>query len=208
MKVYGHPMSTCTRKVLCALGEKGQKAEFVLVDIMTGKNKTPDYLGLQPFGKVPTLDDDGFVLYESRAICRYVDEKFGGAKLHGSDLKSRALVEQWVSIETSNFTPPAMKIIWSAFFGPLMGKPVDDEAVEAGRKGVAACVAVMERQLAKHPYIAGESFSIADIGFMPYIEYLFAAKHGDLIESSPNTAAWWQRISSRPSWKAAIGQAG
>jgi glutathione S-transferase len=204
MKLYGHPMSTCTRKVLCTLAEKGVKADFQLVDIMSGKQKLPDHLGLQPFGQVPAIDDDGFVLYESRAICRYVDEKFGGPKLHGTDLKSRALIEQWISVETSNFTPPAMKIIMSAFFGPMMGKPVDDAVVSAGRESVKRCVEIMERQLGKTQYIAGDSFSIADIGFLPYIAYLVAAKQGDLFES-PHVAAWWARVSNRDSWKTASG---
>jgi glutathione S-transferase len=204
MKLYGHPMSTCTRKVLCALAEKNVKADFQLVDIMSGAQKTPDHLGIQPFGQVPVLEDDGFVLFESRAICRYLDEKLGGPKLHGSDLKSRALIEQWISVETSNFTPAAMKIIMSAFFGPMMGKSVDEAVVNAGREGVKRCVEVMERQLGKTQYVAGDSFSIADIGFLPYITYLMAAKQGDLFES-PNVAAWWNRVSTRESWKTATG---
>ena len=205
MKVHGHPMSTCTRKVLCLLAEKAHKAEFVTVDIMKGEGKKADYLALQPFGQVPALDDDGFVLYESRAILRYLDEKLPGTKLNGSDPKSRALVEQWISVETSNFTPHAMKVIMQAFFGPMMGKPVDEAVVTAGREGVSKAAAVMDRQLAKHQFIAGDSFTIADISFMPYVEYLYAAKQNDLFEKLPSVDQWWKRVSARPSWKTAIG---
>jgi len=205
MKVFGHPMSTCTRKVLCALAEKGQTAEFVLVDIMKGDGKKADYLALQPFGQVPALDDDGFVLYESRAICRYLDEKLPGAKLHGSDAKGRALVEQWLSVETSNFTPHAMKIIMTAFFGPMMGKAVDEAVVTSGRENLTKAVEVMQRQLTKHQFVAGDSFSIADISFMPYVEYLYAAKQNDLFEKFPSVDQWWKRVSARASWKTAIG---
>jgi glutathione S-transferase len=70
LKVFGHPMSTCTRKVLTTVNELGLPHEFVVVDFATGEHKQPAHLSRQPFGQVPAIDDDGFALYESRAICR------------------------------------------------------------------------------------------------------------------------------------------
>src|SRR3954451_8131968 len=101
MKVYGHPMSTCTRKVLTTLAEKGHEAEFVMVDIMKGEHKLPAHIARQPFGVIPAIDDDGFVLYESRAIMRYLDEKLSGPRLAPPEPKDRAVMEQWISIEQS-----------------------------------------------------------------------------------------------------------
>lgn len=208
MKVYGHPMSTCTRKVLTALAEKGEKPEFVTVEIMKGEGKAPDHLARQPFGRVPAIDDDGFQLFESRAIVRYIDEtRTDGTKLHGTDPKSRALVEQWLSVETSEFTPQAMKIIYEKFFHPMMGKPSDEAVVAAARTALEKVCTAMETQLGKTEYIAGNGFTMADIGFMPYIEYLFAAGQGDILDKFPKTLSWWQRISARPSWKTATGKA-
>jgi len=207
MKVYGHPISTCTRKVLTALAEKGEKPEFVTVDIMKGDGKTPDHLARQPFGRVPAIDDDGFQLFESRAIVRYIDETRGGTKLHGSDPKTRALVEQWVSVETSEFTGPAMKIIYQTFFYPMMGKPTDDAVVQENRAILEKVCGVMEKQLEKTEYLAGGTFTVADISFMPYVDYLHAGKQGDLFDKFPKIKAWWQRVSDRASWKAATGKA-
>src|SRR5579883_1276415 len=73
MKLYGHPISTCTRKVLFTAQEKGHKLELVVVDLAKGEHKSADHLSRQPFGQVPALDDGGFALYESRAIARYLD---------------------------------------------------------------------------------------------------------------------------------------
>ncbi len=207
MKLYGHPMSTCTRKVLTVLGEKGEKPDFVVVDIMKGEGKTPENLSRQPFGRVPSIDDDGFKLFESRAIARYIDETRPGAKLHGNDPKERAVVEQWISVESSEFTPQAMKIIYEKFFHPMMGKPTDEAVVSGARGALEKICAVMEEQLGKTEFIATNRFTIADIGFMPYIEYLFAAQQGDLFDKFPKTLAWWKRVSERPSWKAATGKA-
>lgn len=206
MKLFGHPVSTCTRKVLTTLAEKGQKADFVVVDITKGDHKNSDHLARQPFGQIPALDDDGFVLYESRAIIRYVDETMAGPKLTPADPKGRALMEQWMSVETSNFTPHAMKVIYQRYFYPFRGLPCDEAIVKEGSEAAGRAVDVMDRQLAKTRFLTGAQFTLADICFMPYVEYLFASRAGEIIESRKNVARWWNEVSTRPSWKAVAGK--
>src|SRR5450755_384159 len=104
IKIFGHPGSTCTRKVLMTLNETKTPYELTTIDFTKGEHKQPAHLARQPFGQIPVIDDDGFTFYESRAICRYISEKVGGDLVPG-DIKARALMEQWISIETSNFTP-------------------------------------------------------------------------------------------------------
>lgn len=207
MKVYGHPLSTCTRKVLTVLAEKGAPFEFELVDLQKGAQKLPENLARQPFGRVPALEDDGFWLYESRAMARYLDDKLGGPSLTPSDSKGRAVMEQWISSEMSYFTPAAMKIVVEKLFKPMRGATPDEANVAAGREGVKQAAAVMERQLEKTPYIAGEGFTIADICFMPYLEYLEAVGEGALLDEFPKTKAWWGKIRGRDSWQKATAKA-
>ncbi|MDI3289500.1 glutathione S-transferase N-terminal domain-containing protein [Polyangium sp. 15x6] len=204
MKVYGHPASTCTRKVLCALAEKGVDYEFVLVDIMKGDQKSAEHLARQPFGVVPVLEDDGFVLYESRAILRYLNAKLGG--LAPTDAKDLGVMEQWISVEQSYFSPPAMKAILEIFFSPMKGTTPDPEVVKNGKEGAAKALDVLERALVGKEFLAG-SFSIAEITYAPYFQYLFDTGLGDIVKERPNVAAWWSRISERPSWQKAIGKA-
>jgi glutathione S-transferase len=206
MKVYGHPLSTCTRKVLATLAEKGQKAEFVLVDILAGAGKSPEHLARQPFGQIPVLEDDGFMMYESRAICRYLDEVLPGEKVLPHDPKARAAVEQWISVEASNFTPTAMIIIVETVFTKMRGAEPDAAKVEAARQKLGTTLDIMEKQLSGNSFIAGSHFSLADICYLPYIEYLFFGGQGDLITSRPHVSAWWTRCSERPSWKIATGK--
>lgn len=207
MKVYGHPMSTCARKVLMTLAEKGHKAEFVLVDIMKGEGHSPEHLARQPWGQVPVFeDDDGFQLYESRAICRYLDAKLAGPSLMPSDLRLRAVAEQWISIEASNFSPAAMKVIWNLYFCKFLGKEPDMAAVEEGRKGVRKAAAVMERQLEGRNFLIGDGLTLADITFMPYIEYLEAAGELGLLDGNERVGAWWRRISDRATWQHVVGK--
>ncbi|MEZ4363090.1 MAG: glutathione S-transferase N-terminal domain-containing protein [Kofleriaceae bacterium] len=201
LKVFGHPVSTCTRKVLTTIAENGLQHEFVLVDLMTGAHKQPDHLARQPFGQVPSINDDGFELFESRAICRYLDGKSNN-KLVPSDAKSRALMEQWISVEMSNFTPHAMTFIFQHIFKSDQGA----EALTNAENKLTAALTIMDAHLAKHPYFAGQQFSLADVSFMPYVDYLLMTPAKDLVLKWPNVAAWWGRASDRQSWRTATGK--
>ena len=207
MKVFGHPMSTCTRKVLTVLAEKGRTFEFVVVALSKGEHKQPEHLDRQPFGVVPALDDDGFKLYESRAMCRYLDETVEGTKLTPASAKDRALMEQWISVEQSYFTPPAMKVIMQAVFNPMMyGKPTDEALLKEGRDATMKAVLVLDRHLDGKDFLVANQFSLADIVYLPYIDYLFAGRQGDLITDHEHIASWWKRCSERKSWRIATGK--
>ncbi|HYO52114.1 glutathione S-transferase family protein [Archangium sp.] len=202
MKVYGHPGSTCTRKVLTTLAERNHEAEFVLVDITKGDQKSPQYIQKHPFGVVPYLEDDGFTMYESRAIIRYLDAKLPGRKLTPSDAPSIGRMEQWISIEQSYFTPNCMAIVMEMVFKGMMGGGQPDmDKVNKGRDGSARALDVADRALATQGYLAGDNFSLADISWMPYLQYLSLTPFGTLITERPHVKAWWQRVSTRPSWK-------
>ncbi len=206
MKVYGHPASTCTQKVLATLAEKGQKAEFVLVDILKGEQKQAEFIARQPFGVVPVFeDDDGFSLYESRAIIRYLDAKFPENPLSPADLKQRGLMEQWISIEHSYFSPKAMSFILEIFFAPMKGTQPSQEVIDKGRAETGKVLDITEKQLVGKEYLVGD-FSLADITWAPYMQYIVAVGSADLIESRPNVAAWWKRVSERRSWQIATGK--
>ncbi len=98
MKIYGHPWSTNTRKTLMTLAEKGHEAELVVIALPKGEHTQPEHLARHPFGRVPVLDDDGFVLYEARAINAYLDRKLGGPKLSPASAREAAWVDQWTNV--------------------------------------------------------------------------------------------------------------
>lgn len=200
MKLFGHPMSTCTRKTMFTLHETATPFDFELVDFAKGEHKQPDHLARQPFGQVPALDD-GFALYESRAMMRYIDDKAGN-KLTPSDPQQRALMEQWISIETSNFTPHAMKFIYHSIFG----RPQAPEVLEAAGAGLDRACDVLEAQLAKTPYLVGDQLTLADICYAPYLEYAMGTDAKERILARPHVAAWWGRMSERPAWLKAVGR--
>ena len=201
LKIYGHPMSTCTRKVLMTLAETKTPFEMTVVDFATGDHKKEPHLGRQPFGRVPALDDDGFELFESRAMCRYINQKAHGS-LMPSDAKDAAKVEQWISIETSELTPSAMKFVYDEVFK----RPQDPAVLEAAGKGLDVACGVMDKQLAKTPFIAGSTFTLADICFMPYFEYAMTTKAKAIIGKHSHVSMWWNKVRERPSWHTVIAK--
>lgn len=201
IKVYGHPMSTCTRKVLTTLVETNTPYESISLDFAKGEHKSPEHLARQPFGKMPALEDDGFWLYESRAMARYVNDKAGG-KLVPSDLKSRAMMDQWTSVEYSYFTGPTMKFVFQHVFQ----RPQDPAALAAAQTELDHTLPILDAHLAKHDYFAGAEFSLADIGYAPYVEYAMMTPLKETFAKYPHFSAWWNRVSERPSWRKVAGR--
>ncbi len=205
MRVHGNRGSTCTRKVLMTFAEKGVTPDFTDVELAKGEHKQPAHVAFQPFGQVPVLVDGDFVLYESRAIIRYLDEVLPGTALTPKDPKARARMEQWMSVETSNFTPHAMKIVYQTVFAKRRGVEGDAAKIAEGRAGALFALDVLDATLAHQPYLVGEQFTLADLTYMPYLHYLDQGGQGDLVESRPNVAAWWDRTRARPTWGSVIG---
>jgi glutathione S-transferase len=201
MKIYGHPWSINTRKVLALLAEKGERAELSLVMLPKGEHKLAAHVALHPFAKVPVLEDSGFVLYESGAINRYLERKFPTPALVPTDDSGRALVDQWLSVWDSYFSPPAGALILETLFRRYLGGETDRAVVESSRERMDAALAAADRQLEQTAFLAGPSFSLADLHLMPYLEYLEKTHQFAAVERRPSLAAWWQRVSRRPAWQ-------
>jgi glutathione S-transferase len=201
IKLYGNPFSTCTRKVLTTLAETKTPYEFTVVDFAKGEHKQQPHLSRQPFGQVPAIDDNGFALYESRAICRYLSEKADSA-LTPRNPQQRAKMEQWLSVETSNFTPHAMKFVYNYIFK----RPQEAAVLESANANLDSCLKILSEALSENAYFVGDQFTLADVAFMPYVEYLMGTPAAATLEKHPAFIAWWSRVSERPSWKVAAGK--
>ncbi|KAI0701449.1 glutathione S-transferase [Cerioporus squamosus] len=194
-------LSTCTWRARVVLEELNVPYEFVPIDFANREHKSPAFVAIQPFGQVPYLDDDGFKLYESRAIARYVALKYGGiGKLIPDpfDYEKTALFEQAASVELCDF---------DAIAGPLalendFGQQADKAAVERLTASLESKLAVYDTILGKSKYLAGDELTLADLFHLPYGS-LFPQQNIDFLESEkyPNVARWWKDISGRASWK-------
>ncbi|OBZ69076.1 hypothetical protein A0H81_10880 [Grifola frondosa] len=208
VKLYGFPFSTCTRRVALILKEKNVPFEVISVDLSKGEQKAADFVAKQPFGQVPYIvEEDGFALFESRAIGRYIATKYAaqGEKIlpDPSDLKATALFEQAASIETSNFDPFASSVAYEKVIKVRYGGETDVKLVESHLNTLNAKLDAYEVILSKTKYLAGNSVTLADLFHLPYGTMLGTIGI-DLLtaENRPNVARWWKDISSRPSWQA------
>jgi glutathione S-transferase len=204
IKLHGHPISTATAMVLCCLNEKEVEYDFAIVELSAGAHKQPQYLALNPFGVVPTIQDGDLTLFESRAIVKYLAKKYKGqgADLLGNTLAEQALVEQWCEVEGHSFFPPASTILFQTVLRPLRGGATDEAVVEINIGKLNKVLDIYEERLSKSKYLAGDFFSLADLQHLPWTQYLVTAcKKGDLISSRKHVNAWWENISSRPAWK-------
>ncbi|THU91382.1 glutathione S-transferase [Dendrothele bispora CBS 962.96] len=207
LKFYASPLATCGRRVATVLWEKKIPYEFIDVDVFNGEHKTPAYLEKHPFGQIPYIEDDGFILYESRAICRYLEAKYPNKDLKlapsPSDVKASALFEQAASVEQNNFEPHASKAAYESVLKPLFRKEPKDEATyNAAIKALSDKLDGYERILSKQKYLAGDEITLVDLFHIVYGAMLEQGGSDLMTSKGPNVARWWKDISSRASWQA------
>jgi glutathione S-transferase len=205
MKLYGHPLSSCTRKALTVAAEKAGvlELELVLVDVMTGEHKQPAHLARHPFGVVPVLDDDGFVMFESRAIIRYLDTRLPGPSLVPASLQARARMDQWLSVDQSYVAPHIRTLAIHRILRKHQGLPMDEAAMAEAERGLVDAFSVIDRALAGDRYLAGDTFSLADISLMPYVAGLVHVEAPHVISGLRDLSRWWEQVSARESWRRA-----
>jgi len=191
--------STCTQRVLMTSIENGADFEIKTVDLRKGEHKQPAHLARQPFGQIPALQDGDLTVYESRAIARYIDETRGGS-LSPKDAKTRAIMNQWISLEQGTITPEISGIVAQRIFAPMFGGKTDESAVAKHAEKAKQGLDILDKQLSDKQYITGSQFTLADVFFMPYFALLLHTPEKTLLESRAHILAWWNRVSARPSW--------
>lgn len=142
---------------------------------------------------------DGFVLYESRAICHYLARKYSFPLLPpDSDLEAVAMFDQAQCAEMSYFSEPAGKIAFEKFVKRILGLPSDEDVVSDALRSLEMFFDVAELLLLERKYMAGNDFTLVDIYYIPMIQRLFVCGYGDIILSREAVSAWWKRCVNRP----------
>ena len=189
MKLYDVELSGNSYRVRLLLSLLGVKHELVTVNLMKGEQREPWFLKLNPRGQVPTLDDDGTVVWDSMAILAYLARKYGGERWFTIDATEMAEVMQWLAVmenETLYGLGKARLICKFKFPGNL------EDAQLFGRKGLD----VLEQRLAAHQWLALDRPTIADIGCFPYVAL---ASEGEIpLDAYPSVRGWIDRIKSLP----------
>lgn len=201
MKLYGHPLSSCTRKALIVAGEKAATIELITIDLLTGEHKQPPHLARHPFGVIPVLEHDDFQLIESRAIIRYLDAVLPGPSLVPADPRARARMDQWLSVDQAYVAPRTSALVGQCIVGPHLGRAPDPAVVEAEQRGLGRALAVIDRALADQRYLAGDALSLADVSLMPYVAATQLLRAEAVIADLRYLQRWWAEVSARPAWR-------
>jgi glutathione S-transferase len=200
LELHGYRYSVYLRIVAMALIEK--KLVWTHVEIDPFADEVPEsYLALNPFGRVPTLVHDGFVLYETTAITRYIDEAFAGIPLQPADPRERARMNQLIAIADSyGYWPMVRQVFSHRVFRPTQGRAGDEAVIAEGLQKSKTVLAALDRLAAGGPFLIGSSLSLADLHLGAMIAYFTAAEEGrgELLRH-PKLSAWWVAFSARPS---------
>ncbi len=193
LKLHYHPDSTFSRRVRIAILEKGIEAELIPVDLVGRAQFEPEFLAMNPYGRVPVIEDGGFVLYESTAILEYLETLHPDPPLLPAGARERAAVRQRMKICELEFAGPGVKILRPKRFLPkdrwkldLMARP---------QAQIEKHLVILGRELEGKSFIADGRFTLADVCYMPFLQFL------DLLEvpvPAP-VADWAAGLLDRPS---------
>jgi glutathione S-transferase len=207
VELYGYQYSVYSWIARLALAEKG--ADYRWIEINPFAADVPEsYLALHPFKRVPALVHDGFHIYETGAITRYVDEAFSGAALQPTDPRHRARCNQFLSIIDSYVYWPLVRQVFShGVFRPRLGRPSDATEMQKGLAAAPDVLAALERLVADAEYLCGAGISLADIHLAPMIGYFAMAEEGEaLLKAHRKLSHWWSTLSARTNYRATMPQ--
>ena len=193
LKLYFNPRSSYSRRVRIALLEKKIPAEEVILDMSKGGHKTPEYLALNPYGRVPTITEDGLVLYESTAILNYLEATRPAPPLTPADPKHSALVDMHMKLCDIQMGRYAGVIVFPKRFLPK--EKWDTAAMDVAKLEIEKHIGILESQLAGKHYLVAEQFTLADLCYLTLFQFLPLME----IDLPPAVAAWSASLLTRPS---------
>jgi glutathione S-transferase len=200
--LYGVNGSPFVRAVQIGLEEK--RLPYRIEPMGPGDSKTETHLKRHPFGRVPAVQHDDFVLYETQAILRYLDDLQPEPPFQPEDRRQRARMNQIIGINDWYLFPKAAApIVFNRIVGPVLLKaPGDEAAIQAAVPMAKTCIVELDRLLGDQPFLAGDRLSIADIMLAPQLDFLAATPEGKAAIEPTRLKGWLARMNARPSMMA------
>ena len=200
LKIWGRINSVNVKKVVWAAEECGLAYERIDAGMQHGVVSTAAYLAMNPNARVPTLEDDGFVLWESNAMVRYLARRYGQGTLDPQDLRQYADADRWMDWCTSTLAGTFRHVFWGMVRTPVEQR--DAKAIETSRVETAKLLAIPEAVLAHQPYLAGAQFTMGDIPLGCFVHLWLSMP----IErpAHPALTAWHARLAARPAFQKAV----
>lgn len=205
LRIWGRPNSSNVQKPLWLCTELAIPFERIDAGGAHGRTRDPDYLAMNPNALVPTIEDGGFVLWESNTIVRYLAAKHGAHDWYPSGLHARALVEQWMDWSSTVFAPAMTAAFWGLVRTPEAER--DTGAIRASGERSSEALAILDRQLEGRDHVCGSAPTLADIalGINTYRWFnLPWDAAGYRRPELPALAAWYRRLAARPAYRQVV----
>ncbi len=200
MRLYHHPMSSNARRAVMTALHLGASVELVLVDLSKGEQRRPEYLALNPTGRVPALVDGDFTLWESHAIMQYLADRTVGQTVYPEELRARADVNRWMFFCSHHVAPSVSILGWERFVKPMIGAGAPVPELEArGEELVRQCVAVLDAHLRDREWIAQDRLTLADLSLCT--PFMIAKPARLPLDDCPHLHAWLGRMQALDAWK-------
>ena len=203
LKIWGRNTSSNVQKAMWAIGEMGLAYERIDIGGPFGMNKEPKYLAMNPNGLVPTLEEeDGFLLWESNSVVRYLGEKHGQGTIWPADIRTRALASKWMDWQLSVAGPAITPAFWGLIRTPPEKR--DHAAIKASQEKTTDAMRIVDGQLAKTAFLAGDRFTMGDIpvGVMAYRFTKLVPDRPKL----PNLERWYAALEARKAFQEHVVQ--
>ena len=202
MKLYYHPNSPNCVDVLATANQLGIPLEAELVDLTKGAQRKPEYLKINPNGRVPALVDGDFILSESNAIMQYIASKKPSA-LWPENLQTRADITRWQFWQASQWNRGAGMLVWENLIKKFLNLgPADPAKIKEGTELFHASAAVLDAHLKDREYLVGNNLTLADFSVATILVYAGPGRYP--LENYPNILAWYARIAALDAWKKAL----
>ncbi|MCA9665211.1 MAG: glutathione S-transferase family protein [Myxococcales bacterium] len=206
MKLYVNPLSPNARKVIAVANHVKLDIDIEPVDLAKGQHKSPEYLALNPNGKVPTLVDGELKLWESNAIMQYMAGK-AKSDLWPADDAKRADISRWQCWQLAHFGPPCAEITYERVVKPMLQQqPGDEDKVKAAEERFHQFAAVLNGALEGKKFLVGDAVTIADFTVASTLTYAAPARIP--LDSYTHIKAWLARLDEVPAWKASAPKMG
>jgi glutathione S-transferase len=200
MKLHHHPMSANARRAVMTAIHLGAPVELVLVDLAKGEQKSPAFVAKNPNGRVPVLDDGDLVLTESHAIAQYLCDKTPGNDIYPTELRARAVVNQWLFWSAHHWQPAIGVLTFEHMVKGFRGLgAADPKEVARGERAFHECARVLDAQLREREWIAADRITIADYGIASPLMAIEVAKIP--VADYRHVLRWLDRVKATEAWK-------
>jgi len=195
IKVYGMGLSFPTNRVRMCLNAIGLNHEFIIINPLVGETQTDVYLKINPSGKIPAIDDDGFYLFESNAIMKYLCRKHE-SDFYPKDIIKQAHVDKWLDFINAHLNNSLIKVFFNKIVAGLINAEADKKSMEEGYVFLKRFMTIIEKQLGTTPYLVDDNMTIADIALLATVDP-FEVIDID-ISDYPNVAKWASKLTDLP----------